>query len=151
MDQHQVVTTYRATACEPTGFVLGLDLGQSNDYTAIITNQRCEGRVLTMKQKPWQPGPEQTGSRVLIRHQIRFIHRYTLGTPYPEIVSSVKSILAQLPEVRDKPELFVDGTGVGRGVVDIFREAGLSPVAVAITAGTSVNRVSRRLFCNQAE
>jgi hypothetical protein len=142
MDQHEAVTTYRETECKPTGFVLGVDLGQSHDYTAAVVNERCEGRVLTLKKKRWQVEPEQTGSRVLVRHRIKFIHRYVLGTPYPQIASSIKSLLAQLPEMRDQPELFVDGTGVGVGVVDIFREAGLSPISVAITAGTTVNRIS---------
>ncbi len=140
---HDDEITYRETTPTPTGFYIGLDLGQAADFSAVLVNERTESRVITLKRKPWQPEPIEAGSRPIIRHRIRFIHRYPLGTSYPDIVASVKGLLAQLPEMRDRPELWVDGTGVGRGVVDIFREAGLSPVSVAITAGAMANQISQ--------
>lgn len=137
-----IEVSYRETASEPTGYYLGLDLGQAADFSALVVDERAEVRVITLKKKPWQPEPIESGSRTIVRHRVRFIHRYPLGTAYPEIVGSVKGILAQLPEMHDRPELWVDGTGVGRGVVDIFREARLSPIAVAITAGDQARRIS---------
>jgi hypothetical protein len=132
--------SYRETETKPTGFFVALDLGQAADYSALVVNQRAEGRTLTLKRKSWQPEPVETGWRPLIKHRIRFIHRYVLGTPYPAIVASTRSIVAQLPEARDKTEVWIDNTGVGRGVFDIFKDGGLNPVGLSITGGASVNR-----------
>jgi len=109
-----------------TGFYIGLDLGQAADYSALVVNERAQ--II------------ETG-RTTVYHRIRWLHRYPLGTAYPAIVESVGRVLAQLPEARDKPELWIDQTGVGRGVSDIFRAAGMRPVCVSITGGTAVNRV----------
>jgi hypothetical protein len=79
---------------------------------------------------------------MMVRHRVRYIHRYPLRTSYPDIVASVARLLAQLPEMRDKPELWIDATGVGRAVLNIFQEARLDPVGVAITAGAMAHRVS---------
>ncbi|MFL5285370.1 MAG: hypothetical protein ACJ8AW_31430 [Rhodopila sp.] len=137
------VTTYEETLCRPLGFIVSADLGQAADYTAVVVNEWAEGRRLTMTKKPGQTEPVQTASHPLVKHRIRYLHRYSLGTPYPEIVASIKGLMAQLPEMPRKPQLWVDGTGVGRAVIDIFRSnARMNPVSVAITAGDRVNRVS---------
>lgn len=106
---------------------MAVDLGQAADYTAVAVNERAQ---IT------------EAGKVVVHHQIRYLHRYQLGTPYPEIVESVGRLCAQLPEARDKPELWVDGTGVGKAVLDIFRSAGMSPIGVSITGGATVNRLS---------
>src|SRR5215475_6559412 len=92
------------------GFVLGLDLGQAQDYTGLVTI-------------------EQAGQRF----DAVDIRRYPLGTPYPAIVEDVCAILAR-PLMRDAA-LVVDATGVGRPVVDMFRAAHCNPTPVLITAG----------------
>ena len=138
-----VEITYRETAPVTTGFYLGVDLGQAADYSAVVVDERTEARVLTLKRKPWQPTPIEAGWRPIVRHRIRYIHRYVLGTSYPDIVASTSRLLAQLPEMRDRPETWIDATGVGRAVLDIFTEAKLNPVGVAITAGATAHRVSQ--------
>ena len=110
-----------------TGFYVALDLGQAADFSALAVNER--GQVIE-------------GGTTAVHHRIRYLHRYPLGTPYPAVVESTRKILAQLPEARDKPELWIDQTGVGRGVADIFRAAGMRPVCVSITGGTTTNRIA---------
>ena len=44
-------------------------------------------------------------------------------------------MLTQLPPRRDRPELVVDATGVGRPVLDVMRERGLKPIGITITGG----------------
>jgi len=97
------------------GFILGLDLGQAQDYTGLITI-------------------EQAGERL----DAVDIRRYRLGTPYPEIVEDVCKTL-DTPALKDAA-LVVDATGVGRPVVDMFRAANLYPTPVMITAGAHAHR-----------
>ncbi len=42
--------------------------------------------------------------------------------------------------------LVVDGTGVGRALVDMIEAAGLSPLVVYITAGAKIRREGRRMW-----
>jgi len=103
-------------------FFMGLDLGQSNDYTAL-----CILEKTTPQGQQAQP-----------IHHCRHLQRFPLGTKYPAIVAAVQTMLAT-PDLKGKCELVVDASGVGRPVVDMFTQAGLKPVAVTITGGTRAN------------
>src|SRR4029079_12250152 len=69
---------------------------------------------------------------------LRHVERMALGTPYPAVVERVREVLGSR-ELAGRCELVVDGTGVGRPVVDMLLEAGLGcrVVPVSITAGDS--------------
>jgi hypothetical protein len=122
-----------------SNFTVGLDLGQSQDYTALTVLEtipqsaieevvRVEGNMTYRKMaKVEKP----------THYHCRHLERYELGTLYPAIVSKVTTLM-QTPALRGA-KLVVDGTGVGRPVVDMFRAAGLKPVAVLITGGDVVN------------
>jgi hypothetical protein len=75
-----------------------------------------------------------------VRHSITFLHRFPLGTSYPDVVEGVASLMRQLPARRRMPTLTVDSTGVGKPVVDLIRARGLFPIGVSITAGDAVTR-----------
>jgi hypothetical protein len=112
---------------EKTSFVVGIDLGQVSDYTA-----------LTIIEKVIEPtGEIDTSFRKLTRtfYNLRHLERPELGTPYPQIVERVKTIMKTEPLVSGDTDLVVDGTGCGRPVVDLFEEAELLPIAVTITGG----------------
>ena len=126
-------------------FYVGLDLGQSNDYTALAVI-------------------EKVGIGKDPDLHLRHLERYPLRTPYPEMVSRVAALLKNpqlsttrrrssswydfggsagdiagpLREEQAAPELLVDATGVGRPVVDLFRERGLRHKAITITGGQAV-------------
>jgi hypothetical protein len=106
-------------------WVVGLDLGQSLDFSAMV--------VLRRKTV-------QTEKETYREYECPNIHRWPLGTTYPAIVADLKTKLAKLP---DKPTLIVDGTGCGRAVTDMILRAGL-PVRqvspVTITGGTTAGR-----------
>lgn len=94
-------------------YTLGLDLGQSSDYSALVVTE----------QQPTTPSS----------YHVRHLQRFPLQTPYPEIVSQVTELLLRPPLTRDTP-LVVDRTGVGAPVCDLF--AGLPGlVPVVITGG----------------
>jgi hypothetical protein len=108
----------------PPFFVVGLDLGQVNDFSAAC--------VLEVTRAPDPVRPE----RLVRHHAARYLKRWPLGTPYPDIVGDVARVLATAP-LPGAP-LVVDQTGVGRPVVDMLRRAKMPArlVPVTITAGT---------------
>lgn len=121
-------------------FLCGLDLGQAADYSALVIAERCEtspaepARVLQLTDGGARHIPAQPAGPV--RYDVRHIERFTLGTPYPEIVDAVGRILGH-PAMGSEVTLVVDGTGVGRAVVDLFRLAAAryAMVPAMITAG----------------
>jgi hypothetical protein len=114
-------------------FIVGVDLGQSQDYTAISVVERVEPQDPAWRQtvldSSYRPRPE---------YHLRYLHRPPLGTRYPAIVELVLGLLGRAPLDRGVP-LVVDRTGVGAAVVDLFAERGKRPHAVTITGGDAPN------------
>jgi hypothetical protein len=119
-------------------YYVGLDLGQSADYTALAVVQK----VPTYDQ--------QTGEHSSELH-LKHLERYPLKTPYTDIADQVKSLLSGPPFTTDvlmngrvarpRTELIVDKTGVGVAVTDLLKERRLGFIAVTITGlGQKVNR-----------
>jgi Terminase RNaseH-like domain len=86
-------------------YYLGLDLGQAADYTALVIAERL----------PAEENPA---------YHLRHLQRFKIGTPYPQIVESVKT-LTERPEFREHCVLAIDATGVGAPVVDMVEAAEL--------------------------
>jgi hypothetical protein len=99
---------------------VGLDLGQAHDFTALC--------VLERKDHKGQ----------LPLFNCRHLWRVR-EIPYPDVVEQVLELI-QAPEMTGKVDLVVDYTGCGRAVVDLFRRAGLRPIAVTIHGGDAVTR-----------
>lgn len=123
-------------------FILGVDLGQSSDPTAICVLHHT---VTPLDEWDQQIGGEVKAKHSRQRHRTRFdvrhLERVPLGTPYPEVVQRVGDLLARTP-LRQGCELVVDETGVGRAVADIFDTAGLDATRVTITAGNETTNPS---------
>jgi len=102
-------------------FFLGLDLGQAADFTALALIRR-----------------ELVGEDREPHCSIPYLKRWQLGSAYPEIVDEIAGRLARSP---DTTRLVIDGTGVGRAVVDLFLTHPLLEsrsgriIPVTITAG----------------
>jgi hypothetical protein len=99
-------------------YIVGLDLGQTHDYTALAVVSRL-------------PGDDSLA--------LPHLQRFLLHTPYPEIVQAVSRIVAT-PQLRATP-LVVDQTGVGRPIVDLLRNSvGASRIIpVTITSGQTAS------------
>lgn len=114
-------------------FYVGLDLGQTNDYTAICIAE-------DVSDASEAPG----GLKLNVRHLERF--RDVL---YPDVADRVEDLLAREP-LTDRAELAIDATGVGLAVTDIFTKRGRRFKAVKIhggdaeTHGGGVYRVPKR-------
>ena len=108
---------------DPRRYFAGLDLGQAQDHSAVAVVERTT-----------HPDPERAGKAVY-RFDVRHLHRWPLGTPYPKVVADVRGWYAGAP--LKGSVLAVDGTGVGRAVVDLFRAAGIGADlrAYTITGG----------------
>lgn len=117
-------------------YFLGLDLGKSNDYTALCIAQRHDFNDRT--------------SAIEVNNVVR----YPLGTPYTKVAEHVGGLVKQLPDAMIEKEywpddaqvprktidhnyrLIVDATGVGNAVVELLRAQRLKMVEVVITSGT---------------
>ena len=123
-------------------FVIGLDLGQKQDYTAVAVVEKEERSESSAGDKPM----------LYLRH----LERYALGTPYGEQMDRVAALVSKIKETAPNripmlwsaddlpraarpqpPELVVDATGVGVGVVEMLKDRGLRYRAVSITGGIS--------------
>lgn len=115
-----------------TDYLIGVDLGQTNDYTAVAVMQRGErdSGYKRTRLTNWYTGNLNTSPVMEGVYEVRHLERLPLGTPYPEQVERVSEIVAAvnaLEELRRrdrKARLVVDQTGVGRPVVDMLRKAG---------------------------
>jgi hypothetical protein len=108
-------------------FFLGLDLGQSQDFTALVALLRT-------------PLPEaQRSGRRRYKYEVRGVRRWPLKTAYVQIAKDVAGFVAVPP--LPGCTLGIDKTGVGQGVLEILQaarpDAVLTPVL--ITAGHEAN------------
>jgi hypothetical protein len=111
----------------PEPFLIGLDLGQGSDPTALAIAEQVK-REDSLRE-----------------YSFRHLQRWPLGTPYttPEgaqngIIEDMADLINELPR---KAILVVDATGCGRSVMDMVRRARLpisKLVPVNITGGHQV-------------
>jgi hypothetical protein len=102
-------------------YILGLDLGQARDYTALCII-------------------EKHGVNENAMFHARHLQRFPLNTPYPAIVKAIGEMIEK-PLSSKKPYLAIDQTGVGAPVVDLFKQAKFNVLLnpIHITAGSTIN------------
>lgn len=129
--------------------ICGLDLGQVSDFTALISLRR----EIEVPDPPsikavdpnapvdWDalidpPRPDKA-TAPLARYYCTIAKRYERGTDYTDLASRICRLF-QEPKYAGQT-LVIDGTGVGRGVVDIFRKArpNCRMMPVTITGGAN--------------
>ena len=123
-------------------FILGVDLGQAHDFTALAVIERGQ-RPTGRPPKPIRSGhsvwyPQEVESTYDVRH----LERLPRGTPYPQQVERVTRLIEHTRNTTGfEPRLVVDQTGVGRPVVDMLRAAGHKWLAaVSIHGGDEATR-----------
>jgi hypothetical protein len=110
-------------------YFVGLDLGQSQDFTAIAVLERAE------LIGEWDPAMYARRKTTTLR--LRHLERVALGTPYTEVVDRVVAV-TRSAELAERCHVIADATGVGRPVMDMLRRAGLGCTRlwpVLITSG----------------
>jgi hypothetical protein len=109
-------------------YFVGLDLGQTSDFTALAVLERPASETSTDQ-------PE---------YALRHLRRFPLGTAYTDLVPAVAALRGREP-LREAP-LVVDQTGVGHAVVDMLRQTAGWVVPVTITGGHTVTRAEDGSF-----
>ena len=109
-------------------YFVGVDFGQARDFTVIAVVERAESTGA------WDAAKFAWRKEVSL--QLRYLERIAKGTPYTEVVERVVHV-TRSPELSGRCRLAVDGTGVGRPVVDLLRRErpGCVLMAVNITSG----------------
>ena len=141
--QQQMITS-TPKVVKPLQYIIGVDLGQAHDRTALCVlekHQRPTGRMVTPARRVvW--GREHTSKEMQYEstYQVRHLERLEVGMPYPEQVKRIQALHHAVerisPAARKDVALVVDQTGVGRAVVDMLRLAGLTDLqAVTIHGG----------------
>ena len=117
-------------------YSVGLDLGQSSDFTAIAV-------VQSLNEVDEEGNTQQ-------RLHIRHLERYPLRTSYTDVAEGVVKLMNNPVFKQDeydpvrrrmskaKVKLLVDKTGVGAGVTDLLKKYGLKFVSVSIHGGYKV-------------
>jgi hypothetical protein len=123
----------------PQGFVLGVDFGSMSDRTALVVNEWSIATQTTFSQAYAQAEPAVVRRDRVIHHSIRALHRPAIGTAYPAVIEQIKIWLEDLPIMERKTILAADGTGLGGPIVDYLRKERLSPLAIIITGGGTVD------------
>jgi hypothetical protein len=136
---HPPTITTSQTDPIPQGFVLGVDFGSMSDRTALVVDEWSVATLTTYSQAYAQIEPTVIRRDRVIHHSIRALHRPATGTGYPAVVEQIKVWLEDLPKMEKKPVLAVDGTGLGGPIVDYLRKERLSPLAITITGGGTVD------------
>jgi hypothetical protein len=125
-------------------FIVGVDLGQSSDPTAVCVAEHIKGVTDAGSDLERHIGMTTHLQRPAEQIDVRHLERLPLGLSYPTVVQRIKDMMARPP--LENAKLVIDETGVGRAVGDIFYEAGLRPVRVSITAGNEEAPAGRDRF-----
>src|SRR5215204_4275991 len=124
-----VITTWdtgyelpRMPKYSPKRYSVGFDLGQASDFTAIAV---LEKTIAPPETALFSPVGESPSNR-LVQGALVYLKRPKLGTPYDVIARRVADLICELEPQGGFGELgqvtlSVDGTGVGRAVVDMLR------------------------------
>jgi hypothetical protein len=125
---------------EPPRFYFGLDLGQVNDWSSLVVVER-DGQSKEPPPEWYRCEMKPFDAREALC-SVRAIKRFDLGLSYLAVVDSVSQNFSRAPK---GAHLMIDGTGVGRAVVDMFlahpllaqHRSRIHPIT--ITAGHTVN------------
>jgi len=125
--------SWRRITIEPVQrFIMGVDLAQSVDFTAIAVMKHHR-----TTRDHFHVDDETKILRQNADEHFDLVHleRLKRGMPYPEIVQHVAMLLARDPLHTMGCDLIIDATGVGRPVFELFERASLRPIGITITSG----------------
>jgi hypothetical protein len=115
-------------------FIVGIDLGQANDYTGIGV---LEHTITPLEGDDVWIVDEKAGKirqKFEQRFDVRHLERRPLGELYPDQVAYVQQLLQRPPLCYHDVDVVIDQTG-NVGAADIFEAAGLRPVRITFTGG----------------
>jgi hypothetical protein len=142
LKRSRVKKTIRIDGAEPY-HLLGVDLGERNDYTAIAYIEA----VPVLRRIQEESGRKYTEATLLYR--CLRLERPELGTKFPTVVDRIANMCVTLGQNKHGVELVVDVVGPGAGVRDFIvpaytdlargTDASMRPGWIWTTSGGSVN------------
>lgn len=110
---------------EAREFVVGVDLGQAHDPTAIAVIEHVWVQVQHLYRSKACPEQLRAWNEAIRPHRpqynVRHLERLKLGTHYPEQVAHIAALVQREP-LKDA-RVYYDYTGVGRPVGDLLHAA----------------------------
>jgi hypothetical protein len=123
---------------------MAFDVGQASDPTAVCVveaatwklNKNVEARLRLPNRTPLCGYAEAVAGIPKPEYRIRHLERLQLGIPYPAQAQYLVEMITRIPGA----SVYLDATGVGRPVSDLFRQSGLRHTPVLITGGRDITR-----------
>jgi hypothetical protein len=129
-----------------TLYVLGLDLGQAQDPSALAVVERLTLPIPENGERDMATISERECEYLF---HIRHLERVPLRTDYTQVAAYVQSVLSRSPLCRPAfkdhlgTKFVMDFTGLGAPVFDIFTSIGLRPTGITLTSGESFRHSPR--------
>jgi len=124
-----------------TEYLVGLDLGQAVDHTAIAVAEVLHVPTGEREGVPGAVGQARDGRVIPItreklrRHfHIRHLERFELGLSYPRMAQDVAALLNREPLRSGETTLVMDRGSIGRAVSDLLELADLSCNLALVTS-----------------
>jgi hypothetical protein len=140
---------------------VGVDVGQASDPTAVAIVEHvravlAEHAERVLRRPDGRPLPGHAEALAALpgeRFNLVHLERLKLQTAYPLQVAHVLQLLAREPLASNPPRVWLDATGVGKAIADLFRAGGLRRMtAVTITGGReTIEQDSERLSVPKLE
>lgn len=130
------------------GLVIGLDLGQRVDATAIVIVEKLLPVGLETDTSTWPSDYKVPTPEIIFR--VRELGRLPLGTDYVTVAKQAAEVVHNVncADLEHAPRFFADATGVGSPVVDAldrFMPTGVTAVRVQWSSGAKVVRNGREV------
>ena len=131
-------------------FFIGVELGQVSDVTALAVVESLTLPFLRTEEiyaENWvdvhpvyqAPDGGEIRGHPPVNFALRHLERIPAGVSYPEIVSRVESLHGQLR----RPTVVLDGTGVGKAAVELFRRSNFDLSVFTLMAGDQMVQEGR--------
>lgn len=108
------------------GFIVGLDIGGSVDFSAIAVLHKFE------KVEEYDDARGHKSENIF---HLESLWRLPLGMLFQAQLSAVQDVIRSLPPKSTPTKLVLDGSGLGKPVSQAAKAMGLNPVSVVITGG----------------
>lgn len=121
---------------------VGVDLGQSQDPTSIAVIEKVAPEIPVNTYPPKVEALRFAMRSIRPHYKLRVLEQAPLGESYPLQALRLKRILAHASIAAHDPLVWVDYTGVGRAVFDIFKQErvpNLRPVTITFNGQEGPN------------
>ena len=121
---------------------VGVDLGQSKDPTSIAVIEQTKRQIAPHVDLRMVPQLQEMLRTERPKYVLRLLEQAPLGESYPLQAKRLNRILARQSIAEHDPKVWIDYTGVGRAVYDIFKQErvpNIRPVTITFNGDEGPN------------